>query len=179
MPRKLAAAAGALALALSLAGIPSAAAEAGEKGQLSVTPGSVAPGESVTLSVLNPELMDQMDDDHRVTVHSDAFARPVRLAPSGKVSWKGRAMVRCDAEPGSHTLRFDQPVPPDEARTNGRVTVEARGATPRPECATAARGSTGSTGDDWTPATVTITAAALAVMAGLAFFAVRRHRRRP
>ncbi|AZM54735.1 hypothetical protein DMA15_21050 [Streptomyces sp. WAC 01529] len=130
----------------------------------------VAPGESVTLSVLNPELMDQMDDAHRVTVHSDAFTGPVKLAPSGKVSWQGRATVRCDAKPGSHALRFDQPVPPDEAKTNGEVRVGAPGrSSPRPECA-----AKSGTSDDWTPTTITIAAIALTAMAALAFFTLRR-----
>ncbi len=172
MPRKPAVIAGVFALALSLMGIPGAAAQSGGTGELHVAPGSVAPGQSVTLSVLNPELMDQMDDAHRVTVHSDAFAGPVRLAPSGKVSWRGRATVRCDTEPGAYTLRFDRPVPPDEARTNGRVKVVAdTGSDPRPECAAESEGG------DWSPVTVTISAAALAALATLAFVTLRRRRR--
>ncbi|MGW0531008.1 hypothetical protein [Streptomyces sp. NPDC003032] len=176
MPRNPAATAGALALTISLAGIPTAAAETGGKGELTVTPGSVAPGERVTLSVLNPELMDQMDDDHRVTVHSDAFSGPVRLNPSGKVSWKGRATVRCDVRPGTHTLRFDQPVPPEEAKTNGELTVEPPAASPHPDCADATMPEAD---DSWTPTTITITVIALTTMATLAALAVRRRLRRP
>ncbi|MGA4850490.1 hypothetical protein ACOBQB_31205 [Streptomyces sp. G5(2025)] len=152
----------------------SAAAQAGREGELSVAPGSVRPGERVTLSVLNPELMDQMDDDHRVTVRSDAFSGPVKLAPSGKVSWQGRATVRCDAKPGEHALRFDEPVPPEEARTNGKVRVEAGGAAPGAECA--AKAGPESEPDGWTPVTLTIAAASLAALAALFFFAVRRQR---
>ncbi|MBM7172184.1 hypothetical protein JQK87_28070 [Streptomyces sp. G44] len=172
MPHKTAATAGVLALALSLAGMTSAAAQAGREGELSVAPGSVRPGARITLSVLNPELMDQMDDAHRVTVRSDAFSGPVKLSPSGKVSWKGLATIRCDAEPGEHSLRFDEPVPPEEARTNGTVRVEAGGAVPGAECA----GQAGpkSEAADWTPVTVGIAAGSLAVLATLVFFAVRR-----
>ncbi|MEU7649628.1 hypothetical protein [Streptomyces huasconensis] len=174
MPHKTAATVGAVALALSLAGMTSAAAQAGPEGGLTVAPGSVRPGEHVTLSVLNPELMDQMDDAHRVTVRSDAFAGPVKLAPSGKVSWKGRAVIRCDAKPGDHALRFAEPVPPDEARTNGTVRVEAGGAAPGADCA--AQAGPESRPDGWTPVTLTIAGGSLAVLAALVFFAVRRHR---
>ncbi|MFF8646580.1 hypothetical protein [Streptomyces sp. NPDC015345] len=174
MPHKTAVTAGALALALSLAGITSAAAQAGREGELTVVPGSVRPGERVTLSVLNPELMDQMDDGHRVTVRSDAFSGPVKLEPSGKVSWKGRATIRCDAKPGDHSLRFDEPVPPEEARTNGTVRVEAGGAAPGAECAAEARPR--SEAPDWTPVTLTIATGSVAVLAALVFFAVRRRR---
>ncbi|MFE0178289.1 hypothetical protein ACFWZ2_38885 [Streptomyces sp. NPDC059002] len=174
MPHKRAATVGAITLALSLAGITSSAAGAGDQGELTVSPGSVRPGERVTLSVVNPELMDQMDDDKKVTVRSDAFSGPVKLDSSGKVSWKGHATVRCDAKPGDHTLRFDEPVPPDEAESNGKVTVEKADKASKAAC----DDSTDTNDGLSTTAIGFIAGAATVVVAALAFVFVHRRRRR-
>ncbi|KWT63528.1 hypothetical protein ADL21_02310 [Streptomyces albus subsp. albus] len=121
--------------------------------------------------VLNPELMAQMDDDHNVTVKSDAFSGPVKLKPAGKVSWKGQATIRCDATPGAHAIGFAEPVPPERAKANGKVTVEGGGSATGTECA-----ATGSEGGP-SATTITVTAVAAAVATAGAFIVVRRRRR--
>ncbi|WP_405659514.1 hypothetical protein [Streptomyces sp. RK9] len=167
MPRINAAAVGAFTLALSLAVIPSAAADSDGKGELTVAPGSVPPGARVKLSTVNPEL------DDGATVRSEAFVDAVELRSTGKVSLAAHAKVRCDAAPGTYAVRLAEPVHPGEDTMAGEVTVEAGGPADGSRCVDAAQDDEESN----TAAVVAATAGAVAVAAVGAFLVVRRRRR--
>lgn len=178
MPRIYAAVVGAFTLTLSLAVIPSALADsaledADGSGALTLTPSSVLPGARVKLSTVNPEL------DEGATVRSEAFEGPVELKSTGKVSLEARAEVRCDAEPGTYTVRFAEPVHPGEDTKAGKLTVEAGRPADGSKCADKAEGEagTGADGDSDTTTVVAVTAGALAVAAAGTFLVVRRRRR--
>ncbi|EPH44823.1 hypothetical protein STRAU_2113 [Streptomyces aurantiacus JA 4570] len=160
---------GAVALAVALTAAPGAAAGPGDNGELVVSPGAVRPGEWVRLSVLNTEL-----DDRNAVVESEAFAGTVKLESPGKVAWKGRAQVRCDAGPGTYAVRFTESIPPDDTY-GGKVRVEAGGPAEGSGCAGKAGDEAGSDGVGGTIIGLA-TGACVAVAAG-AFFVVRRGRR--
>ncbi|MEI5102625.1 hypothetical protein RB200_34080 [Streptomyces sp. PmtG] len=173
MPRVRAALVGALTLAAASAATPAAVADPGGSGGVTVSPGAASPGERVTLSTVNPEL------DDGVAVRSEAFAKPVALKPTGKVSFAGKAQVRCDAKPGTYTLRFTKPVHPGEDTLAGEVTVEA-GAPVEGACAGEADRDGKDDGDGgWSSTAVAVTAAlaGFAVVAAGAFLVIRRKRR--
>lgn len=174
MPRINAAAVGAFTLALSLAAIPSAAADSESKGELTVAPGSVPPGARVKLSTVNPEL------DDGATVRSEAFVDAVELRSTGKVSLAAHAKVRCDAAPGTYIVRFAEPVHPGEDTKAGEVTVEAGGPADGSRCVDTAQDDEESNTTAVvavTTAVVAVTAGAVAVAAAGAFLVVRRRRR--
>ncbi|GHC71358.1 hypothetical protein [Streptomyces flavofungini] len=189
MPRIYAAVVGAFTLTLSLAAIPSAFADgvltdnaladsalanSDGSGGLTITPSSVLPGARVKLSTVNPEL------DDGATVRSEAFEGPVELKSTGKVSLEARAEVRCDAEPGTYTVRFTEPVHPGEDTKAGKLTVEAGGPADGSKCADEAGAEAGTEAEedsDTTTVVAAVTAGALAVAAAGAFLVVRRRRR--
>lgn len=166
MTRKYAAV-GAFTLALSLAAIPGAVADSDGNGELTVAPGSVPPGGRVKLSTVNPEL------DDGATVRSEAFTGAVELESTGKVSLEAHATVRCDAEPGTYTVRFAEPVHPGEDTKAGKVTVEAGGSADGSRCVEEARADE----ESHTTTVVAVTAGAVAVAAAGTFLVVRRRRR--
>lgn len=193
MPRIYAAVVGAFTLTLSLAATPSALADSAftdsaladsalrdsavadsdGSGELSITPSSVLPGARVKLSTVNPEL------DDGATVRSEAFEGPVTLKSTGKVSLEAHAKVRCDAEPGTYTVRFAKPVHPGEDTKAGKLTVEAGEPADGSKCADKAEAGdeAGAEEDSHTTTVVAVTAGALAVAAAGTVLVVRRRRR--
>ncbi|MFD0417498.1 hypothetical protein [Streptomyces sp. NPDC127108] len=168
MPRINAATVGAFTLTLSLAAIPSAVADSDGNGRLTVAPGSVPPGARVKLSTVNPEL------DDGASVRSEAFVGAVELKSTGKVSLEAHARIRCDAEPGTYTVRFAEPVHPGEDTAAGKVTVEAGGPADGSKCVDAAQDDDEESN---TTTVVAVGAGAVAVAAAGAFLVVRRRRR--
>ncbi|WJV46982.1 hypothetical protein [Streptomyces flavofungini] len=182
---RAAAAAGVMTCAAALTAIPSAQAAIpgapagpGDNGELVVSPDAVRPGQWVGLSAVNTEL----DEDNAV-VESEVFTRSVRLTNPGKVRWKGRAKVRCDAEPGTYEVRFTESIPPDDAY-GAKVRVETGGPAKNSGCAARGGGERGADGDDGDDGGVNRVALGLATGAGAtvvvagAFLAVRRGGRR-
>ncbi|MFD9903562.1 hypothetical protein [Streptomyces sp. NPDC059063] len=143
---------------------------------MNVAPGSARPGERITLSTVNPEL------DDGATVRSSAFAKAVELKPTGKVSWEAHARIRCDAEPGTYSLHFAEPVHPGEDTLVGKVTVEAGEPIDGSKCAEGADGEAGgddAKDDDGSHAmAIGIAGGAVVAAAAVTFLVVRRMRRR-
>ncbi|QCX74762.1 hypothetical protein C9F11_05300 [Streptomyces sp. YIM 121038] len=171
MSRVRAAFVGALLLGAASVAVPSAFADAGGSGELTVTPGAARPGERVALSLVNPEL------DEGATLRSKVFLKPVELKSTGKVSFAAHARIRCDAEPGTYAIHFAEPVHPGESTRAGEVTVEKGGPIDGPQCATKAEGDDG--GDDGGKGVpiLPVAGGAVAVVAvGAALVVLRRRR---
>ncbi|MEU7579793.1 LPXTG cell wall anchor domain-containing protein [Streptomyces sp. NPDC041068] len=139
---------------------------------MTVTPSSARPGERIKLYTVNPEI------DEAATLRSEAFAETVELKSTGKVSFEAHVRIRCDAEPGTYTIHFTEPVLPGEDTKAGKVTVEAGGPVNGPKCSDSDKAD--GTGDDdgSNATTIGIAAGAVVLAAAVAFFSVRRRRRR-
>ncbi|WP_158857458.1 hypothetical protein [Streptomyces sp. NRRL B-1347] len=159
-------------LAAASVAVPSASADPGGSGELTVAPGAARPGERVALSLVNPEL------DEGATLRSEVFGKPVELKSTGKVSFAAHARIRCDAKPGTYAVHFAEPVHPGESTRAGEVTVEKGGPIDGPQCAAKADddGDGGSGGGNGAT-TVAVAGGAVAVAAVGALLVVRRRRR--
>ncbi|MCB5165743.1 hypothetical protein LG634_12965 [Streptomyces bambusae] len=150
-----------------------AAAPAGAgTGGLDVSPGSVQRGGRVSMYTLNPGLMNHTDGNDEIAVTSPVFDGTVRLRPAGRVSWEGRARVRCDARPGTYPVRFEEPVEFDGKPVEGRLTVRADDAGTPAGCAASAAGPTDSGAGAYALAGGAV--AAVAVVGGLTWVGLRR-----